>query len=245
MQTVYQFPSSSFFACMCLFVALQSCHDNLHSWLMAALQAQTKLSSNEPGVCPRDLRGAATANKTHKAPRPWHWPSPRLPAILPLPHTAACCFVPAPSRGSSSHPLLEVVLPPMPLSHKDRAECTHTCTHTFFEVPQFMFFRLYHIRAHLLFLCINIKLSYRLTRLRPARQYSMWNFVVDMQVIFALQMRNTNLSLLCEVSFILKGLFIPCQIYIFSLVSSLVCLSIKIVMMQVVQFGKHPLNALH
>lgn len=50
---------------------------------MAALQAQTKLSSSEPGVCPQDLRGAATANKTHKDPRPWHWPSPCLHTILP------------------------------------------------------------------------------------------------------------------------------------------------------------------
>lgn len=132
-QTVYQFPSSSFF-CVHVFVALHSFHKNLRGRFMAALQAQTKLSSNEPGVCPRDLRGAATTNKTHKALRPWHWPSPRLPAILPLPYTAACCFVPAPSRGSSSHPLLEVALPPMPLFHKGSAECihihtrTHTCT---------------------------------------------------------------------------------------------------------------------
>lgn len=50
---------------------------------MAALQAQTKLSSSEPGVCPPDLRGAASANKTHKDPRHWRWPSPCLPAILP------------------------------------------------------------------------------------------------------------------------------------------------------------------
>ncbi|KAI9533497.1 hypothetical protein NQZ68_022627 [Dissostichus eleginoides] len=61
------------------------CQDNLRAWLMAGLQAQTKLSSSEPGVCPPDLRGAATANKTHKDPRPWHRPSPRLPAILPPP----------------------------------------------------------------------------------------------------------------------------------------------------------------
>ncbi|XP_074503213.1 homeobox protein Meis1b isoform X4 [Sebastes fasciatus] len=88
-----------------------SCHDNLRAWLMAALQARTKLSSNEPGVCPPDLRGAATANKTHKDPRHWHRPSPRLPAILPLPHTAACCFVPAPRRGSSSHLLFKVCVP--------------------------------------------------------------------------------------------------------------------------------------
>ncbi|KAM7408365.1 hypothetical protein PAMA_002195 [Pampus argenteus] len=47
-----------------------SCHDNLRAWLMAGLQAETKLSSNEPGVCPPDLRGAATTNKTHKDPRP-------------------------------------------------------------------------------------------------------------------------------------------------------------------------------
>lgn len=35
---------------------------------MAALQAKTKLLSSEPGVCPPDLRGAATADKTHKEP---------------------------------------------------------------------------------------------------------------------------------------------------------------------------------
>ncbi len=113
---------------MCRFVSLHSCHDNLRAWLMAALQAQTKLSSNEPGVCPPDLRGAATANKTHKDPRPWHWPSPRLPAILPLPHTAACCFVPAPRGGSSSHLLFKVTLPPMPLFHTGRVEWVHTYT---------------------------------------------------------------------------------------------------------------------
>lgn len=97
--------------------------------LMAALQARTKLSSNEPGVCPPDLRGAATANKTHKDPRPWHWPSPRLPAILPLPHTAACCFVPTPRRGSSSRLLFKVSLPPMsPLSHRQSRTGTHTHT---------------------------------------------------------------------------------------------------------------------
>lgn len=61
---------------------------------MAALQAQTKLSSSEPGVCPPDLRGAATANKTHKDPRHWHWPSPCLPTILPPP-------LPSQRRGSS------------------------------------------------------------------------------------------------------------------------------------------------
>ncbi len=120
--------------CVCvsmpLFVSLLSCGDNLRAWLMAVLQVQTKLSSNEPGVCPPDLRGAATANKTHKDARPWHWPSPRLPAVLPLPHTAACCFVPAPRRGSSPHLLFKVALPPMPLFHTGRVERVHTDTHT-------------------------------------------------------------------------------------------------------------------
>lgn len=92
-------------------------------------KAQTKLSSNGPGVCPPDLRGAATANKTHKAPRPWHWPSLRLPAILPpIPRTAACCFVPAPRRGSSSHLLFKVALPPMPLFHTEAESNGYTQT---------------------------------------------------------------------------------------------------------------------
>lgn len=65
-------------------------------------------------------------NKTHKDPRPWHWPSPRLPAILPLPHAAACCFVPAPRRGSSSHLLFKVAMPPMPLSHTGGGDWVHT-----------------------------------------------------------------------------------------------------------------------
>lgn len=59
---------------------------------MAALQAQTKLSSSEPGVCPQDLRGAATANKTHKEPSPLALAftlSAHYPALLP------------PRRGSS------------------------------------------------------------------------------------------------------------------------------------------------
>lgn len=111
---------------VCPLVAPHSCHDNLRTLLMAALQAQTKLSSTEPGVCPLDLRGAATANKTHKDPRPWHWPSPRLPAIPPLPHTAGCCFVPAPSRGSSSHLPFKVALPPMPLFHTGRGTKEHS-----------------------------------------------------------------------------------------------------------------------
>lgn len=139
---------TNFNVSMCLFVSLHSCHDNLRAWLMAALQVQTKLSSNEPGVCPPDLRGAATANKTHKDPRPWHWPSPRLPAILPLPHTAACCFVPAPRRGSSPHLLFKVALPPMPLFHTGRVERVHTHTHkleslasdTLFKVKGFIWF---------------------------------------------------------------------------------------------------------
>lgn len=116
------------YLCVCVFVSVHSCPDNLCTRLMAALQVQTKLSQNEPGVCPPDLRGAATANKTHKDSRHWHWPSPRLSAILPLPHTAACCFVSGPRRGSSSHLLFKVALPPMSLFHTGRVEWVHKHT---------------------------------------------------------------------------------------------------------------------
>lgn len=51
-----------------VFVPLHSCPDNLPTRLMDALQVQTKLLSSEAGVCPPDLRGAATTNKTHKDP---------------------------------------------------------------------------------------------------------------------------------------------------------------------------------
>lgn len=117
------------YLCVCVFVSVHSCPDNLCTRLMAALQAKTKLSSNEPGVCPPDLRGAATANKTHKDSRPWHWPSPRLSAILPLPHTAAYCFVSGPRRGSSSHLLFQgSPATRVPLLHRHSWMGTHTHT---------------------------------------------------------------------------------------------------------------------
>lgn len=107
---------------VCVLVSRHRCPDNLCRRLMAALQAQTKLSSDDPGVCPSDLRGAATANKTHKDSGPWHRPSPRLHAILPLLHTAAYCFVSGPRPGSSSH-LTCVVFQGSPAARHDDVWC--------------------------------------------------------------------------------------------------------------------------
>ncbi|KAK2824567.1 hypothetical protein Q5P01_021742 [Channa striata] len=72
-----------------------SCPDNLRTEFMAALQVQTKLSSNEPGVCPPDLRGAATTNKTHKTLAPGTGPHPVYPLSYPshTPLPAALCLV--------------------------------------------------------------------------------------------------------------------------------------------------------
>lgn len=86
--------------------------------LMAALQVKTKPLSNEPDVCPPDLRGAAKADKTQKDPRTGTDP---LMAMPPLLQGTAGCFVHTPSRGSSSHLFFRVALSPLPFFHTETA----------------------------------------------------------------------------------------------------------------------------
>jgi len=69
-----------------------------------------------------------------------HGTGPHPVSIPPLPHTTAGCFVLAPSRGSSSHLLFRVALPPMPFFHTDRAQCAHMQKEAHLRVTLFIGF---------------------------------------------------------------------------------------------------------
>lgn len=111
---------------MSLCVSRHSCQDNLRAPLMAALQAQTKLSSSEPGVCPPDLRGAATAKQNAQRPSPLALaltPSTRYPA----PPTRRCLLLCARSKERKflSSPFQGSHATHAPLSHRRRRLSAH------------------------------------------------------------------------------------------------------------------------